>query len=303
MLVEFPFFNQIIATMPRDKTPSSNVIAETAVFEIPEDDPSGYDVAAVRTMRDGNHDPFKVYWRDGAFWTYCKGGVIGLDSARAKLDKWELHDKHWFTTYLSPEQFLPTHQPTGSFVGDILWKERVDPRRIVENYREQIIRLVGTAYMYNLRIVDGSVLVKVREPVYGLSLYNKGTKRKPQVFAHFYQRGFQPALGTRHDLGHEFPAGDWDGLMQAGESFRELAPDASWSDWELQPFDIRMPEVFTADPIVPSIMAVASRARRGILNRRVPDANAKDVSSLYEMIEHRGGEVGIADEILTSSPP
>ncbi|MCV9964763.1 hypothetical protein OIU34_23000 [Pararhizobium sp. BT-229] len=302
MLIELPFISQIVALMPRDKTPSSAIVRDSGVFEIQEADPDEFLLAAIRTQRTGNRGPSSIYWKDGDFWCYFWGGVGGVDAKEAQLSRFDSFAWHWFASIIGPENFLFSHYPSGSFVGFHGDEPMPQQKRIVENFREHVLAGMRPMIADNLRVVGGALMVKVAEPGYQLWIHNRETKKNPLIRVSPLQGWLEPKTSRRLDMGHMFPALDWEGFVSAQRSFRRIAPDAVFSEDALQ-FDVRLPEAFNAGPasvdyLAYSARSLAQQAYRGMFARTIPENCKADVGRLYELFEHQAHQQGVTDRIV-----
>lgn len=300
MLIELPFISQVVALMPRDKTPSSAIVRDRAVFEIQEAAPEDFLLAAIRTERVGNRRPASIYWNDGDLWCYSWGGVVGVEAEEAQLSRFDSFQWDWFASIIGPENFLFSHFPSGSFVGFHMGDHMPQEKRIVENFREHVLAGMRAMIATNLRIVGGALMVKIAEPGYQLWIRNSETKKNPLIGASPHQGWLEPKTSRRLDKGHMFSTLDWEGFMAAQRSFRRIAPDAVFSE-NAQQFDIRLPQAFGTgafDALGYSARSLAQQAYRGMFARTIPEDCKADVGRLYELFEHQGEQKGVTDRIV-----
>jgi hypothetical protein len=297
MLIELPFISQIIALLPRDKTPNNAIVRDSDVFEIPEAELGDFKIAARRTQWTGNRGPTTVYWKDGDFWCYFAGGMGGVDAKEALIDKIDPSKWHWFASVIGPENFLFSHFPSGSFIG--YFEEQPMPRRerIFENYREHVLAELRPSITDNCRIVEGSLMVKVSEPSYVLAVRNCETKKNPVIHAEPHQSWMEPKTCRGLNKGHVFSALDWDGFRNAQASFKRIAPDAMVGR-EPPPLEILIPEAFACDALTYSGRSLAKKAYWSMLARAIPAQNVEDVGRLYELFEHQANRPDVVDRIV-----
>jgi hypothetical protein len=298
MLLELPIISQIIALMPRDETPSSVVVRDKGVFEFIEADAGEFAPAVIMTERIGNREPATVFWKDGDFWAYFSGGIPGVDAAEAQIARADAFLWHWFASVIAPENYLFSHFTSGTFGGFHSDVETIPKRdRIIENYRDHVVTRMQAAFADNVRIVDGALMVKVKEPAYGLYIRNDATKKAPKIGCRPMQAGIEPKVSRRLDNGHLFSALDRDGLVRAVCSFRKIAPEAIFSS-EPPKMDILIPEVFTAEHLTYSARSLAYKAYRGMSARTIATRHMEDYGQLYELFEHQAGKPGIVDRLV-----
>jgi hypothetical protein len=298
MLLELPFISQIIALMPRDATPCSAIVRDKGVFEFHESEVDEFKLAAVMTERVGNRKAAKIYWKDGDFWAYFSGGIVGVEAAEAQVSKTDAFLWHWFATIIAPENFMFSHFPSGGFGHFHSQCETMPKReRIIENFRDHVMTQMQAAFAENVTIVDGSLMMKVREPGYQLYIQNEATKKSPSIVCKPVQEWLEAKLSRRLDKGHVFSALDWDGFTDAVKSFRKIAPTAHVSD-ATQKLEILMPEAFTAERLTPSVRSLACQAYRGMAARTIPEGHLKDYGQLYELFEHQASMPGIIDRLV-----
>lgn len=296
-MIELPFISQIVALLPRDKTPNSAIVRDRDVFEIPEAELGEFQVAAIRTEWMGNRGPATVYWKDGDFWCYFAGGVGGVEAKEARIDRFDAFKWHWFASAIGPENFLFSHFPSGSFVG--YHEEQPMPKRerIIEDYRDHVLAGMRPAISDNARIVEGSLMVKVCEPGYMLAMRNRATKKNPAIVAEPHQGWMEPKTCRRLDKGHVFSALDWEGFRNAQTSFRRIAPDATVGR-EPPRLEILLPEAFTFDNLTYSGRSLARQAYWGMSGRAIPAEHSEDVGRLYELFEHQPDRPDVLDRLV-----
>ncbi|MCS4089105.1 hypothetical protein [Rhizobium sp. BK176] len=298
MLLELPIISQIIALMPRDDTPSSVVVRDKGVFEFTEADPKEFAPAVIMTERIGNREPATVYWKEGDFWAYYTGGVPGVDADEAQIAKADAFKWHWFASVIAPENYLFSHFTSGTFGGFHSEVETIPKRdRIIENYRDLVVGRMQEMFADNVRIVDGALMLKVKEPAYGLYIRNGATKKAPMVECYPTQAAVSPKVSRGLNNGHLFSALDWDGLSDAARIFRKIAPAAAVSP-DPPKMDILMPEAFTSEHLTYSARSLAFMAYRGMGARTIAERHMADYGLLYELFEHQANVPGIVDRLV-----
>ncbi|MBY3433721.1 hypothetical protein HFN89_06110 [Rhizobium laguerreae] len=250
------------------------------------------------TERIGNRAPATIYWKEGDFWAYFSGGVAGVDAGEARVAKTDAFLWHWFACVIAPENYLFSHYPSGSFTGfHASCATMPKPDRIIENYRDHVMTALQSAFADNVRIVDGSLMMKVGEPGYQLHIRNEGIKRSPTIVCKPTQEWLEPKVSRRLDKGHVFSALGWDGLMAAVRGFGKIAPEATFSA-EPPRIDILMREAFTSERLTYSACSLAYQAYRGMSARTVPQRHMEDYGQLYELFEHQATQPGVVDRLL-----
>ena len=169
--------------------------------------------------------------------------------------------------------------------------------RIIENYGDHVLTRMRPVITDTTRIVNGSLMVKVSEPGYKLSIHNRETKKNPVVTAEPHQSWIKPKTCRRLDMGHLFSAMDWEGFTSAQRSFTRIAPDAVVAP-EPPRLEILIPEAFTFNPLSYSGRSLAQQAYRGMLARIIPEGCKADVGRLYELFEHQAERPDVLDRLV-----
>lgn len=195
MHVTFPFINQIVARPPRKKEIRPMEHWDVDTFDIPEIERSAFVPAMGGVGEYGGH----TYWHDGSHWAYFGSKTPGeyrLDDVFQLLSHGAVRR---IALAFGVGGFLEARYAPKYHSADKHLEELPNRKNIADDYRHRIAERVATALAANAAIVEGHLMLRVREPAYGLYLETEGRRDAPWHEAKLKQETLRPVANVfRH---------------------------------------------------------------------------------------------------------